>query len=128
MVVDSNMSYDEIERRIETRDHRNKTVRFVLWRRGVLWIMAGLAKVARHRQAKFCSKALGYRKEGGIPEGRSHVVIDIVDAETRSFCPFDLGSQLALDLAQIGVVLIKVVGGGKEKAVPVHERGNGGPA
>src|SRR5688572_6630327 len=90
--------------------------------------MTGLAKVARHRQSKFCSKSLGYRKEGGIVEGGPHVVIEIVDPEARAFCPFDLGSQLTFDLAQIGIVLIEVVRGRKEKTVLVHERGNSGPA
>src|SRR5687767_2294430 len=128
MVVDANMSDDEIERRIETRDHRNETVRLLLWRRRVLWIMTVLAKVARHSQAKFCSKSLGNRKEGRIAESRPHVVIQVIDPEAGAFRPLDLRPQLPLDLTQIRVVSIEVFRRRKEKTVLIHERWDGGAA
>jgi hypothetical protein len=87
--------------------------------------MARLAEVSGHTEPIFPRESFGDLAELRVADRGAHVVIDVVDPETRPARALDLCAKLALDLLEIGLVLMQRLGGREEISLAVDERRHG---
>ncbi len=127
-VVDPDVRDHGVHARLQPIDERDQTVRLPIRRREILRRVHRLPEVARHPQPIFLGQPLRHVAEFRIARGGTHVLVDVIDLHAGTQRALDLRPQFLLDFGDWWVVLVQGFGGGKEKAVLIDQRRNGGTA
>src|SRR2546425_378800 len=103
-VVESHVGDDDVYARLQAIDHDHQTVHLGGRRRPVLRIVDGFPEIARHAEPILPREPLDELAELRLADRGAHVVVDVIDLETRAQRPGDLGPQLLLPLLHVRVV------------------------